>query len=209
MADPQTIDGTVAETNQWGFKLQGSNVWTNYTKPEWQRGLREVQKGQQVTFQAAESNGKWYANDIVVTSTPHPAASYDGMQQAAASPAPSAPAPSPEQPRNAAESGTPEPGSFPYRDLIGIPRSVCLNDAVAALVGVCGAAALEPLPGEQLDNLARNIVWLAKRLHEDYYLDASRPSDKIFIGDIAEPAKSPSQMDAPPPEWGGDPGPQP
>ena len=210
----ETITKRITAVNENGFKVEGYENWFNLSTTY--QGTPIPPVGTEIEFKynpwPNPKSGKtvYYVNEIIpVTQVAAPApSSYDGLQQAAApapvasAPAPTTPTPVAEPPRNGPESVTPDPGSFAYRDTVGIPRAACLKDAVEALTGICGAAALEPLTGDQLANLAVNIVRLANLLYRDYYVMQGQA-----IADVAMPddtlVPTPSEMTEPPPEYRG------
>lgn len=158
------------------------NAWTNPTTKRVTYYVDEIIPVTQVAASVQRNPGV-------------PPASYDGLQQAAAT-APVAstpvasPAPVAQPPRNGPERPQPDPGSFAYRDTIGIPRTACLKDAGELLASVYAGGASELLSDEQLGNLASNITRLANLLYQRYYVHNSL----MDIAKQAMPDKYPSHV---------------
>lgn len=154
----EPITGTVTQTNDNGFKMDGGDAWINYSKGgDNFAGYSgpKFQKGQQVEVQVTESKGRWYAQSGVVTVATRPGgavpvaaagplvspapsyqATHDAAQERVASPDGGVAAA--EEVAQRSEGTWPEqeqhqPGTFPFRDL-SIMRQNRLNVTVTALV---------------------------------------------------------------------------
>lgn len=217
MADTQPISAKIIAVSQKGdgFKVEGYDNWFNLTNDY--QGVAIPPVGTEIEFKykpwlnPKSHKTAYYVDEIIPVTqvaaapvSPPPVAQTTNHPQSLAGPhVPSTTAPPPapvaQVPRNGPESVTPDPGSFAYRDTIGIPRTACLKDAGELLASVYAGGASELLSDEQLDHLAANITRLANRLYERYYMQGPN-----IIADVAmpddTPVPTPSEADSGPQE---------
>ncbi|KKK81105.1 hypothetical protein LCGC14_2816790, partial [marine sediment metagenome] len=132
----QKLTKRITKVNKNGFMVEGYENWFNLSKSH-EDSITIPPVGTEIEFtynpwtNPTTKNVTYYVDEIIPTiqiaspvaanqPAPTHAASYADMQAASTDRA------AMEAPRTAPESLTPDPGSFAYRDTIGIPRTACL-----------------------------------------------------------------------------------
>lgn len=222
----ETIAKRITAVNDKGFQVEGYSDWFNLSTTY--QGIPIPPVGTEIEFvykpwlNPKSHKTAYYVDEIIpVTQVAAPdrpefvrqadaPKSYDGLQQAVA-PAPVASTPVPslapvaEPPRNGPEpvsaDAGPVLGTQAYRD-ISIPKQVALKTAIDLLVGTYGGTASDEKAHIELTRLAMNAMVMAEQFYE-HFLNNS----EIGVADVAMPddtlVPTPSQMDAPPPEYRG------
>ncbi len=216
----ETITKKITAVNENGFKVEGYENWFNLSTTYQGSPIPGIGAEIEFTYNPWKNpkSGKtvYYVNEIIpVTQVGTPAApaqtfaaaTYEGMQAAAAQPAAAADmaqaaSPAPEPPRIEPEPVSPVLGTQAYTSL-SIENQVALKSAVKLLIGVYGGTAHEPKDDGELSRLAVNAMVIADEFR-DNFLQRQAVADTAMPDDTLVPTPSETLANS----ASGDPGPQ-